>query len=203
MTDDDVGSLANPEPDPDLSADIPADILDGLTKNQRNFLRLYLQHGNGTDAYLHAGYAVQARQSAAANACLLLKHPRIAAAIQAFRYAFIRNTRLYPERTMQELACIAYLDPQDVLDFSGEEVKTKPAYLIPEHARRAIAGMETTSRSKKDKKGNVTTVTKTRLMFNPKNDALKTLGHFQGLSPVKKVEAVVDHKHIHGHVNID
>jgi hypothetical protein len=81
-------------------------------------------------------------------------------------------------RTMAEIICIAYLDPADIYEPNGE---AKPLDQIPEHARRAIAGVTRIY----DKQGNAIATT---YKLADKNAALEKVIKCLGMQAPEQVQ---------------
>lgn len=110
-----------------------------MNDKQKRFVQEYLVDMNATQAYIRAGYKAKDADSAGPR---LLGNVRIRAAID--KALAKRNERIgiSAERNLEELSCLAYFDPGDVFDFSGDQVTLKPGHQIPERARRAIASIK-------------------------------------------------------------
>lgn len=111
-----------------------------LTTRQAAFVREYLIDGNATAAYIRAGY--KDTPSAHANSARLIANDNIAAAIEAGFAKIVSAKELTVERIWKEWRCIALADVGDIIDFTGDEPRLKPANQISEDARRAIASVK-------------------------------------------------------------
>lgn len=108
-----------------------------LTEKQRAFVREYqLNGGNAVQAAISAGYSEAA---AYVMGDKLMKHAGVRAMIEKGRAQAQQQFDITRDRVLQELACIAFADPADLLTDSGE---LKPIAQIPEHARRAIGSLD-------------------------------------------------------------
>lgn len=110
-----------------------------LRPKQEAFVAEYLKDKNATQAAIRAGYGQ--RRAAEIGYQLLQKTPvreRIDAALAEMN----AKLRLSAERTLAEYAAVAHSDVGDILDFSGDKVKLRPARDIPERARRAISSVK-------------------------------------------------------------
>jgi phage terminase small subunit len=113
-----------------------------LSKKRQCFIREYLVDLNGAGAYKRAGYKVKNDRVARTEAVRLLANPSISAAISEAKQARAERTEITADRVLQELALIGFCDLGQVMDFSGPEVRLRPANQISEAARRSIASMK-------------------------------------------------------------
>jgi phage terminase small subunit len=113
--------------------------VDGLTAPERAFVNVYLTNGhNATAAYqtLHPN----ASKSTCGKAGLEYRHTgRVDAAIKRMMLEGLAETEITQERILRELACLAFVDPIHYLNADGSP---KPLSEVPEHARRAISGLD-------------------------------------------------------------
>ncbi len=102
----------------------------------QNFVALKFK---GTKAAEAAGYS---KKSASAISSELLKKPEIQERIHEINSEALRNNEVTIDRIVKEYKGIAFLDPADIFkgDWSLKDLKD-----IPEHARRAIAGVDITT----------------------------------------------------------
>ena len=112
-----------------------------LTEKQQQFVIEYLIDLNATAAYLRAGYK-SSKEAAAVGAFRLLRNAKIQEAIQACRQKAIRRLQLTADQIIDEVKNIAYSDVGDILDFTGEEARLKPAKEISPAARRTISSVK-------------------------------------------------------------
>lgn len=98
----------------------------------------YIRDDNATRAYLAANPGVK-RTTAGAEGHKLLKNPEIAAAIAAQREYTASRIELSAERTMLEIARVAYFDPRKLFDAQGNPL---PVTELDDHTAAAIAGLE-------------------------------------------------------------
>ena len=113
-----------------------------------------------------------------------------------------KKAELSAERVLMELMRVAFSDVGDVLDFSGDEPRMKPANQIPARARKAISSIKV-KRYLIDGEGDVDReVEITEYKFWDKPAALEKLAkHLGMLTERVKVEGRIDH--LHGHFNLD
>jgi phage terminase small subunit len=146
---------------------------------------------NATAAYKRAGYKGTGR--AAENAASrLLNTPAVANAIAAAIQARAARLEVSADNVLRELAIVGFSDLSEVLDFSGEAVKLKPANQITEAGRRLLASLKV-QRVIKGKGANAREVEVTDFKLWDKLAALTALGKHLGLFPNK-----VEHSGIGG-----
>jgi len=108
-----------------------------LNARQKRFVEEYLIDLNATDAARRVGYKQPHVQGPR-----LLGNVSVAASISAAQQARSQSTGITAERVLAELDLLAHSDVGDILDFSGDEPRLKPANQIPERARRAISSVK-------------------------------------------------------------
>lgn len=113
---------------------------DGLTDTQRLFLTEYLKDGNATKAAIRAGYSAD---TAGSQGSRLLKNERIQQAIQQAQQEVLEavkhETGITLERTLREIARLAFFDPRKLFDTDGTPVAIPD---LPEEVAAAIAGLD-------------------------------------------------------------
>lgn len=87
---------------------------DKLSLIQREFVRQYLLHRNGTKAAIEAGYA---ESGAGVQASRLLKNANILAAIKKGEERVQKKFELKQEDLINQLYRMAFFDPMSVLEF--------------------------------------------------------------------------------------
>lgn len=120
-----------------------------MTPKMAAFVREYLVDLNATQAVIRAGYKTKYPQQAGSEN--LLK-PVIAAAIKEALGKREKRTEITQDRVLKEISLVAFLDPLDLFAKNGTLLPLKK---MPEHARRAIAGLdveETFTGTGKDRK---------------------------------------------------
>jgi Terminase small subunit len=75
---------------------------DGLNDRQRRFVDEYLINGNATAAYARAGYAAKGNATEV-NACRLLRHAKVAAAIKAKQEQRSERTQITADKVVAGL----------------------------------------------------------------------------------------------------
>ncbi len=167
-----------------------------LNPLQERFCIEYLKDGDATEAHKRAGYQCSSHTAHTHEASRLLKDPRSVAFMDKIRGKAIARAQVRADRTLEELACIGFLDAGDVLDFEGDTLKLKAPREIPECARRAISSI-TVKRQLDEGTGRA--VELVTFKFWNKNDALDKLAKHLGLYPAGRLDisGQIDHKHVH------
>ena len=107
------------------------------TDKRARFAAEYAKDFNATQAAIRSGYA---KKGAHVTASRLLADPRVAAMVQAILGRVAAKTEITVERTMQEIARIAYSDPRKLYDAKG---KLKAVHTLDERHRRDHCGRRT------------------------------------------------------------
>lgn len=107
-----------------------------MSPKQLKFVSEYLLNGNATAAYKLA-YGLENDNVAAVNAHNLLRNPKIQAYIEKFKSTIMETTQITLERTITEIARIAFAD-------IGQVYQAKKIRDLPEDVRRAIAEIQVT-----------------------------------------------------------
>jgi len=129
--------MVNDETDLDIALDEF-----NLTDLQRRFVQEYITNGNvATAAYktVHSRGEGMNRTTLNKEAQKLRKHSAVDAAIRKIIGHNMTRFMITNERILQEMACVAFLDPADLLEDDGS---VKPIHEMPEEARRAISGLD-------------------------------------------------------------
>lgn len=146
---------------------------------KRLFEEAYLTNGNNaTQAAITAGYSAKTAGQAGAR---LLKDVQILDRVALRRAELIETMELTTERTLREIARLAYFDPRKLLDSSG---RPKPLHELDDDTAAAIAGMEVQDKYDKAEDGGAATVsTIIKYKLADKNAALekamKHLGQYE------------------------
>jgi len=149
-----------------------------LTPRQAAFVREYLLDLNGTQAAIRAGYSAR---TAPAQACRLLTYPAIRDAIMQGKATLAETAHVTAAQVIAELACSAFSDIGDILDFTGDDtVRLRRPCDIPAPARRAIASVKVT-RVVKGREEEAREVEVTEFKLWDKGAALERLGRHLGL----------------------
>jgi len=146
---------------------------------QRLFTEAYITNGgNATKAAIAAGYSAKTAGQAGNR---LLKNVEITDSVAERRAEVIESMQLTTERTLREIARLAYFDPRKLLDSSG---RPKPLHELDDDTAAAIAGMEVLDKYDKPEDGGASTVsTIIKYKLADKNAALekamKHLGQYE------------------------
>src|SRR5579871_5053308 len=112
----------------------------GLTPKQARFVTEYLLDLNATQAAIRAGFSAKAAHVQGAR---MLRNAKVRAAIDRAQAERAGRVRIEADRVLQEIATLAFSDIGQVLDFTGDVPRLRPAQEIPEAARRAISAVKT------------------------------------------------------------
>lgn len=110
-----------------------------MNDKQKRFVQEYLVDMNATQAYIRAGYSAN---GADVSASRLLGNASVREAIEKGLAKQAERLRISAERNLEELSCLAYYDPSDVFDFTGDHIRLKPANQISERGRRAMSSFK-------------------------------------------------------------
>lgn len=110
-----------------------------LTEKQQRFIEEYLVDLNAKQAAIRAGYS---EKGAEVTGSKLLANPKVSAAVSTARDQQSQRTLIEADRVIKELAVTALSDLGEVMDFSGDTLRMRPASQIPENARRAISSIK-------------------------------------------------------------
>jgi phage terminase small subunit len=145
-----------------------------LTEKQKRFCEEYLIDFNATAAYRRAGYKCSDK-SANANAARLIANDSIQRHLSSIRNKTGNSTGVTLERTLQELAYVAYGRVTDVLSFSDSGMTVKNSDTLPDEVVAAIASVDMTESG-----GEYPTIKKSVKLHN-KVAALALLAKFFGI----------------------
>lgn len=150
-------------------------LLLALPPRQQSFVMAYLTNPtNGSAAAGKSGYS----GNLAVRASKLLCHPPVAAAIAAGQQLREDRTFITSERTLHELAIIAFSDISHFkVDRNG---KVGVVEGVPEYALRAVSSAEYTV-TEIDTADKVVTTYKTKIKLWSKTEALRMLAMYQKL----------------------
>lgn len=125
----------NNKPAPDASRGA-----DGLTQKKRAFVAEYLRNKNGTQAAIKAGYSAKTAQQASSR---LLKDAVIRAAITQHQAAVMEKVQaeagITLERTLREIARLAFFDPRRMFDKDGHPL---PIHQLDDDTAAVVAGLD-------------------------------------------------------------
>lgn len=130
-----MGARNNIKPTPDASRGD-----DGMTEKKRAFVTEYLRSNNGTQSAIKAGYSAKTAQQASSR---LLKDVVVRAAITQHQAAVVAKVQteagISLERTLREIARIAYFDPRRMFDAKGNP---KSIHDLDDDTAAVIAGLD-------------------------------------------------------------
>lgn len=109
-----------------------------LNAKQQRFVEEYLLDLNTTAAYKRAGYRAKGN-SAEVNACRLLRHPKVASAIQEGIRKRSERTYITQDRVLLELSRIAFFDVRKLYRDDGS---LKPPHELDDEAAAVLAGID-------------------------------------------------------------
>lgn len=140
------------------------------------FLDAYIANGrNATQAAITAGYS---QKTARAQGCQLLTHPDIVKSLEAATARIEAISGLTVERTLQEIARVAYQDPRKLFDDKGN-LKNIPD--LDDDAAAAVASLEVTEEFEGSGKDRERIGFTKKLKLWDKNTALVTAARHLGL----------------------
>lgn len=148
-----------------------------LNPNQQAFVMAYIM--DPTDQTAAARKAGYSERRASATAVDLMKRPHVAAAIALGEQLREDRTMITSDRTLHEIAIIAFSDITDFKIGPGGQIETKPG--VPSYATRAIKSVEWTSIEREDEEGKPVITYKTKIALWPKDVALRMLAVYQKL----------------------
>ena len=143
---------------------------DGLTARERKFVILYVALGNGAEAMRQAGYAEKTALSGSEH---LLRRPAVVGAISKAEAAVMRKLQIDVDRTRQEMARIAFLDPRELY---REDGTMKPPKEWPAHVAAAISSIKYHEVPLVTADGVSVRGCTAEVRFVPKNPAIEMLG---------------------------
>jgi phage terminase small subunit len=111
-----------------------------LNARQQRFIDEYLVDLNATAAYQRAGYRPSGHTAESA-ASRLLSNVEVQSEIKRRQQQRADRIQVTTDEVLTECKHLAFSDIGEIVDFSGQEPKLRPANQIPEHARRAIASI--------------------------------------------------------------
>lgn len=148
-----------------------------LNPKQLRFVEEYLVDFNATAAARRAGYSDRTAQEQSSR---LLSNVMVQAEIQSAREKQSQRTEITADRVLKEMALIAFSDLDQILDFSGEEPRLKPANQIPASAKKALSSVKV-KRYLEGKGDDARTVEVTEFKLWSKDAALEKLGKHLGI----------------------
>ena len=134
---------------------------------------------NATAAYLRAGYRATPA-SARTESSKTLTNPNVQAYLFQLRQRVSDRTQVTLERTVEEIARVAFSNITQTLSFDVEGVRLRSSSQLPDEVTAAIASVSSTELTKTFRDATETTVTYSLKMHN-KVSALTLLADFFGI----------------------
>lgn len=158
-----------------------------LTPLQAAFVRAYCANPlDGSAAYVAAGGS---KRRAKQGASEMLKVPAVAEAIEKFRGKVEEKAQITAARVLEEYAKLAFLDPRQFFDDSGNLIDV---HKLPAEVAAALAGMDVvTERVGYDGEGKPMFSAVRRIKFADKKAALDSVARCLGMFK-DKLEVSVD-----------
>ncbi len=154
--------------------------LEGLELRQRIFVHEFLVDLNASAAAKRAGYSPK---TAHVTAIKILKKPLVQEAIFRAMQERVHRTDIEADRVLQELACIAFIDPKNL--FNDEGVLREIVEMGGE-VRRSISSFEVSSDGR------------VKVKFSDKVRALELLmKHLGMIQSSKALGDLHEHQHLH------
>lgn len=110
----------------------------GLTVREARFVEEYLEDLCGARAAVRAGYSPKRSN---ARALLILRRPRVKAAIKVAQEARSKATNITAERVLEELARVGFADVTDYLEQDKRGTKLKRFEDMPAGSTKALEGV--------------------------------------------------------------
>lgn len=170
--------------------------LAALSPLMQGFVLAYLQDPtSGAACARKAGYA---ESTAKVKASQLLSDSRVQACIALGQQLREDRTMVTSERTINELAIIAFSSIGDFEVKPGtNQVVTKEG--VPEYALRSVSSAEYTTSVQESENGDVKTTYKVKIKLWSKTDALRMLALYQKLLSADGTTNIDNSKHVHVH----
>jgi phage terminase small subunit len=168
----------------------------GLAPAKQAFVLAYM--ADPTDATAAARKAGYSERRAHVTASELLKQPKVAALIALGQQVREDRTYITSDRTLNEIAIIAF---SDIADYEIRGGEVKPRKGIPDYVTRAISSLEVTETTTDTTDGRSITTYKTKIRLWPKDAALRMLAVYQKLlaNPAEGSVTIHDNRQIHNH----
>lgn len=150
-----------------------------LPDSNLRFADEYLIDLNATQAAIRAGFSAKTASSAGSR---LLKNVKVRAYIDYHMALIHRRCGVSAERIVRELACTAFVNPDDVINFASATVKGDAV----DHDMRAIQSVKVKVIPTEDGE-----IVEREIRLNDKNRALELLGKREKMW-IEKVESTND-----------
>ena len=151
-----------------------------LTERQERFCIEYLIDFNATDAYLRAGYRCS-RKTATQNASKLLVNVGIQERLSKVKKPALEKAEVTLERTLQELAYVAFSRVDHSLEFDEHGVKFRRSKELSENVIAAIESVSSSTTLRTGKDGETTETVKPTMKLHSKMAALNLLSKYFGI----------------------
>lgn len=149
----------------------------GLTDLQQRFCQEYLKDFNATAAYIRAGY--KAKRTAAERASSrLLRNVEVQAYLAKRINKAERKSEVTLEKTVSEVAKLAFSDITDTLRYGDEGVCFKDSEELPRSVTSTIESVSSTRTIIRNKDGGETETVNLKLKLHSKTAALNWLGQY-------------------------
>lgn len=110
-----------------------------MTEKQQRFVDEYVKDLNAKQAAIRAGYSEETAYSIGGR---LLKNVEVRSAIDLAQSKMAGRNAATAQRTIEELANIAFSDIGELVDFADTVFRIKPGSEIPVWARKAISSVK-------------------------------------------------------------
>jgi len=145
-----------------------------LNPKQERFVAEYVANPNASEAARRAGYSARSAYSTGER---MLRNAEVKAAIDAGLQQVKARIQLSMDRTLEEIARVAYADPRKLFDETG---KLRPIHELDDITAATIASVEVSTESDRDDESNTVTTT-TKIKSWDKMRALDMAGRYHGL----------------------
>lgn len=150
---------------------------EALNDKQRAFVDEYLIDMIGTQAAIRAGYS---KKSAHVQACDLLKHPKIQAALRHKMAEREKRTEITADAVLSEMAKIGFANLRDFVKIDSEG-DARPDFLETTYEQWAALGEVTSEVYMEGQGDDAQPVKRTKIKLGDKKGALTELGRHLGL----------------------
>ena len=113
-----------------------------LTIEEQLFVRSYMIDRNEIAALRRLGYVDQSREQLKRIAHRFLRIEEVQRAIEECARRMMDKLEITAERVNQQIACIAFTDVHDVVQFSDQGATILPSHLWPKHARVSLKSVK-------------------------------------------------------------
>lgn len=113
-----------------------------LTVEEQLFVRSYMIDRNEIAALRRLGYVDQDRVQLKRIAHRFLRVAEVQRAIEEAARRMMNKLEITAERVNQQIACIAFTDVHDVVQFTDQGAQILPSHLWPKHARVSLKSVK-------------------------------------------------------------